>query len=396
MRAVLRTQSSLHPGSVRVVDIINISSSADTLLKNRVLLMRQSGVDNRIICLNGPYVQKLRDIGIPVYTVPLPRGYNPLNLLVSLIQITMYLRRERILIVHTHSSIPGFIGRLAARLAGVPIVIHTVHGFHFHERTPKWKRRFYVAVERFSGLFTHVLLTQNRWDLDQAALYGIVSQDRLRHIGNGIELDRFQVSGRTPSAGSPATITCVARLEPVKNHCMLLEAARLLMERGQDFRIWLVGGGDLRARYEALCAKLGIADRVQFLGYREDIPELLAETDISVLTSVKEGIPRALLESMAMSIPVVATRVNGNCEVVRDGETGFLVELGDTGALADVLERLITDPSLRATIGRRAREVALQEYDETSIVESLKNVYRSQLAKRGVVIRTPASQAAER
>jgi len=378
------------------VDIINLSSSADTLLKNRVWLLRQSGVDNRVICIDGPYVRRLREVGIPVYTVPLPRGYNPIKLLLSLFRIASYLSRERIDLVHTHCSIPGFVGRVAAWLAGVPVIIHTVHGFHFHDRSPRWKRIFYVGIERFTGLVTHALLSQNQHDLEQAARYKIVPRDRLRYIGNGIKLDRFPGARPASSARGPLTITCVARFEPVKNHRMLFESARRLKERGHDFRIWLVGGGDLRSDYEGLCAKLGIGDRVQFLGYREDIPELLAQTDISVLTSVKEGIPRAILESMAMGIPVVATRVNGSREVVREGETGFMVELNDSVALSDVLERLITDPDLRTEIGQRAREVAHREYDETSIVESLKNIYRVQLAQRGVPIRATAPQTAER
>jgi glycosyltransferase involved in cell wall biosynthesis len=376
-----------HSATPRIVDIINLSSSADTLLKSRVWSLRQSGFDNRIICMDGPYVQKLRDIGIPVFTAPLPRGHNPVKVVASLIRIALYLRREQIDLVHTHCSVAGFIGRLAARLAGVPVVIQTVHGFHFHDRSPRWERAIYVALEKFAGLFTDTLLSQNRHDLELAARYGIVPRDRMRYIGNGIQLDQFRRPNGRPSVRGPLTITCVARLEPVKNHRMLFEATRILKQRGHEFRLRLIGGGGLRASHEALCVKLGIADRVTFLGYRDDMADLLAETDISVLTSVKEGIPRALLESMAMGIPVVATRVNGSREVVREGETGFLVELGDSAALANALERLIVDSNLRATIGQRAGEVAQSEYDETPIVESLRTIYRDHLAKRGVVDR---------
>lgn len=383
-----------HSGSTRVVDIVNLSSSADTLLKGRVRLMRQRGVDNRIICMDGPYVEKLRKIGIPVHTVPFPRGYNPVKMLVSLLRIAVYLRRERIDLVHTHCSIPGFIGRLAARLAGVPVVIHTVHGFHFHDRSPELKTRFFVAIERFAGLFTHMLLSQNRYDLGLASRYGIAPPERLRYIGNGIQLDRFARSNSDRSARGPLTITCIARLEPVKNHQMLFEGARLLKERGHNFRINLVGGGELRPTYETLCATMGIADRIRFLGYRDDIPQLLAQSDISVLTSVKEGIPRALLESMATGIPVVATRVNGNREVVREGETGFMVELDDNVALADALERLIEDPALRTKFGQRGQEVARSEYDETSIVESLMGIYRDQLTRHGRPSRATERQTA--
>jgi glycosyltransferase involved in cell wall biosynthesis len=364
-----------------VVDIINLASSADTLLKERVRLLRESGVDNRIICMPGPRVERLEAAGIPVFTAPLPRGYHPVKLFVSLVQIAAYLRRERIDLVHTHCSIPGFIGRLAAWIAGVPVIVHTVHGFHFHDNTPRWKRSLYVGLERFVGFFTHMLLSQNRHDLEQAALSRIVPRKRLRYIGNGIKLDRFPGTRR---AGTPdrLTITCVARLEPVKNHRMLFESVRQLKERGYRFRILAVGDGDLRPDYEALCSKMEIRDCVEFLGYRDDIPELLAETDISVLTSVKEGIPRALMESMAMGVPVVATRVSGNSEVVREGETGFMIDLDDSAGLTEALERLMRDPALREQLGKRCREVAHLEYDEASIVQSLRNIYGELLSGR--------------
>ena len=151
----------------------------------------------------------------------------------------------------------------------------------------------------------------------------------------------------------------------------------------------------MRPEYEALCAKLDIQDNVQFLGYREDIPELLAETDISVLTSVKEGIPRALLESMAMGIPVVATRVNGNREVVRDGETGLMVELDDDQAFTEALERLLTDPGLRREIGDRSRDVAFREYDESAIAEAILTVYRGLLSQREAARQVPSTRTVE-
>ena len=381
---LLPTATPRRPGATRVVDIINLASSADTLLKERVRLLRKNGVDNRIICMDGSRVARLEAAGIPVFTAPLPRGYNPIKLIASLVRIAAYLRRERIDLVHTHCSVPGFVGRLAAWIAGVPVIVHTVHGFHFHDNTPRWKRVFYVALERFVGQFTDMLLSQNRHDLEQAARFRIVAPERLRYIGNGIKLDRFPGTRRARTADT-LTITCVARLEPVKNHRMLFESVRQLKDRGYRFRIWAVGDGDLRTDYEALCSKLEILDCVEFLGYRDDIPELLAETDISVLTSVKEGIPRALLESMAMGVPVVATRVSGNSEVVREGETGFMIDLDDSDGLTEALERLIQNPELREQIGRRSREVAFQEYDESSIVQSLRDIYGRLLSGRNDV-----------
>lgn len=359
---------------LRVVDIINLDSSARTLLRERVLAMRHAGFDNRILCMDGPAVEGLRADGIPVHTVPLPRGLDPLRLARALMDITAYLRRERIEVVHTHCSVPGFVGRIAARLAGVPVVIHTVHGFHFHERTPWPKRWVYVAAEWMCGRFTDTLLTQNHGDLDLATRYGIGRPARRHRIGNGIDLERYRPVPRDPAAGF--TVACIARLEPVKNHGMLFDAVRSMRRRGEEVRVWLIGDGPLRPRYERLCRLMEIDDRVEFLGYREDVPALLARCDAAVLTSLKEGIPRAVLEPMAMALPVVATRVPGTREAVRHGESGWLVPLGDAEALAAALGRLRDEPELRARLGARGRAIAVEEHDERTMITTLQSLYR--------------------
>ena len=385
-----------HPTVIKVVDIINLSSSANTLLRNRVKMMRTSGIDNRIICMDGPYVRSLQEEGIPVETVHLPRGYNVLKLAFSLFQVAAYLRRENIDIVHTHCSIPGFIGRLAAWVVRVPVIIHTVHGFHFHERTATLKRHSYVLLERLAGLFVDALLSQNSDDMEEARWHRIVPPDRLHSIGNGIDLERFRPGMQLPPADGRVTITCVARLEAVKNHKMLFEAVRLLKERGERFKLWVIGDGELRLKYQLLCEGMEIDHLVHFLGYRDDIPELLAQTDIAVLTSIKEGVPRTVLEAMALGIPVVATRVKGTREVVQDGETGFTVQLGDSVGLAAKLSELMKDSALRAKMGRRGREIAVKRFDERAIVNSLRTIYLDLLSKKGIMRNAAIPKVVER
>jgi glycosyltransferase involved in cell wall biosynthesis len=376
----------------RIVDIINLSSSADTLLRERVLAMRARGIDNHIVCMPGPYVQTLRDAGIPVGTARFPRGYNPLKLAWSLFETVAYLRRVKADLVHTHCSVPGVVGRLAARLAGVPVIMHTVHGFHFHDGGRGFSHRLAIAVERFVGHFTGVMLSQNRADIEQAVRHGIVPRERLLYIGNGIDVDRFPTAPVRGGEARTPILICVARVEPVKNHGMLIDAVRQLRDKGVDFTLWLVGGGSGRAALEARCAELGLAAHVRFLGYRDDIPQLLAQADIGVLTSLKEGIPRAALEAMVVGLPVVATRVNGTREVVRHGDSGFLVEVGDVAGLVAALERLLANPVLRAHMGERGRRVVLSEYDEADIVNNLERIYREVLAHRGLAPQTSVSQ----
>jgi glycosyltransferase involved in cell wall biosynthesis/phosphatidylglycerophosphate synthase len=366
----------------RVVDIINLCESAEALLAGRVQAMRARGLDNRIVCMPGPRVEALRAEGIPVHTVPLARGIAPLRNLLATIEIARYLRREQVDIVHTHCSVPGVVGRVAARLAGVPLIIHTVHGFHLREGMPRPLRTLYLAIERFCGRFTDVLLTQSREDLERARRHRIGPPGRRLLIGNGIDLQRYRPRPIRRTKGEPVTITCVARLEPVKNHRMLFEAVTILRRRRVDFRVWIVGDGPLRRRYERLCRYLGIDDVVEFRGHRDDIPEVLADSDILVLTSLKEGVPRAVLEAMAMGIPVVATRVSGTREVVRHLETGLTVALGDSDGLASALDTLVRDPIERARLGTRAWSLAVERFDERAVIDRLHAVYRNHLKDR--------------
>jgi glycosyltransferase involved in cell wall biosynthesis len=372
------------PRPMRVVDIINLSSSADTLLRERVLMMRASGIDDHIVCLDGPRVAPLRALGIPVHTVHMPRGLQPWMLVIAIVETARYLRRTQPDVVHTHCAVPGFVGRVAAWLAGVPVIIHTAHGFPFHEGMSWHERLPFVTAERLCGFVTDTLLTQNRSDLDQAERFGIGPRGRRHYIGNGIDVTQFCPRPEHAHRREVPILTCVARLESVKNHGMLFEAAAILHRRGIPFRLRLVGVGPLQAKYAELCRRLGIHARVEFLGYRNDIPDLLAETDIAVLTSIKEGLPRAALEAMAMGIPVVATRAPGTREVVRHGETGLTVEIGDEPGLADALGLLLDDPELRARLGAHGRRVALEEFDERPVVDTLRELYRSRLLARSV------------
>jgi O-antigen/teichoic acid export membrane protein/glycosyltransferase involved in cell wall biosynthesis len=361
----------------RIVDVINESSSAQALLRDRVAAMRANGYDNRIVCMDGAHVAGLRREGIPMHTVWLPRGLNPIRLVVSLVQLTAYLVRERVDVVHTHCSVPGVVGRLAARLAGVPVVMH---GFHFHEPRSRLARRLSLAVERFCGRLTDVLLTQNREELGLAHAHRIGPADARYWIGNGIDVRRF-TPVRRPERDE-VTITCVARLETVKNHDLLLDAAAVLRRRGVRFRLRLVGDGPRHAALADRARALGLEDVVEFLGRRADVERLLATSDIATLVSVREGIPRAVLEAMASGLPVVATDVPGTREAVGHRETGLLVPLGDGEALADALAFLAARPNARHWMGRRGRALAVKRFDERSVIEALRRAYTVALGER--------------
>ena len=378
---LLDRRERLASTGVRVLDVINLSSSANTLLKNRVLAMRARGFDNRVLCMPGPYVKTLNEQGVPTRAVGLPRDIKPFQMAAAVFEMAAYMRRERVEIVHTHCAMPGLLGRMAAILAGVPTIVHTIHGWDLAGNPGPLVTRLNNWVEIFCGRFTRLMLSQNRADLETVRELKVVPHERLRFIGNGIDLRQFRPKARGTEPRSEVTILCTARFEPVKNHPMLFAAIRKLKESGKRVRLRLIGTGHLGDEYQRQCGELGISDVVEFLGYREDVPELLSQTDIAVLTSIDEGIPRAMLEAMAMRVPCVATNVVGTKETVVDGETGYLVPLNDVDALTDRLIRLIDDPGLRERMGERGRLRVESDFDEDKIIDALAGVYGELLAE---------------
>ena len=205
-------------------------------------------------------------------------------------------------------------------------------------------------------------------------------------MGNGIDLSHFdrrktdEAKNDEPRGSQTARrqtiIVSVTRLDPIKNVGMLLRAADELRGYRSDWEIRIVGNGLCRSELERFVASRGLAPSVRFLGYRDDVPDVLAQADIAVLTSVKEGLPRGLMEPMAMGLPVVATDVKGNRQVVVEGLCGFLVPLDDHVALAQRLMLLIDDLDLRRRMGRKAYQRARESFDERNVIRSLLNIYR--------------------
>jgi len=372
---------------IRILDVVNTDHAALHFLAYRVAwINRHGGFRNDIVCGRGPHLARVVAPGAEITALDVPRTLAPGGVARLLAQLTGHLRRRRYTLVHTHNSITGAVGRMAARLAGVPVTVHTTHGFHFHERMSRAARLGWVTIERVLARATDALFCQNREELAELERLGFAPRHGAWHVGNGIDLDAFRPRAAPPTHPRPVCLS-VGRLEGVKNHAMLFRALRRLGARAPE--TWLVGDGPRRAEYEATVRRAGLAGRVRFLGYRYDVAALTAAADVAVLTSVKEGMPRALMQAMAVGVPVVATDVKGSREAVADGDTGFLVPLDDDAALADRLARLLDTPALREEMGRRGVQHAREHFDEARIVERLAGLYRDVLRRRGLAVPAP-------
>jgi glycosyltransferase involved in cell wall biosynthesis len=322
-------------------------------------------------------IPELERIPIPTLVRPVA----PVADLRALSSLRSALRSFRPQIVHTHSSKAGSLGRLAARIEHVPSV-HTVHGFGFTPLQSPPKRALFKAAERFMASFTDHFVTVSEADRSRGIEMGLFDPERTRVIRAAIDLARFRNAGDGLGArrrlGVPEDVPLVTQIGNFKAQKAPLDFVRVaakVLERRSNAWFVMVGDGPLRTPAESLARDLGIADRMVFSGWWDDVPGLLAATTVSVLTSRHEGLPCSVVESLAAGVPVVATAVDGTVEVVRPRENGYLAAAGDVGALADPIVRLLGDPDLRKRMGEAARE-GLEEFDQRLMVRQQEDLYR--------------------
>jgi glycosyltransferase involved in cell wall biosynthesis len=299
------------------------------------------------------------------------------------------MRRERFDVVHTHTPKAGLLGQLAARIAGVPTVANTLHGFYFHDDTKPWLRRFYIWMERVAAKCSDTILSQNREDMATAVAERIASPEQLKWLGNGIDVARFDRRRLTDSsledlrreigidAGAPV-IGFVGRLVEEKGILDLLQAAKAVIDELPNAEFLIVGPYDEEkpdALRPEVAERYGVAANCHFVGMRNDMPELYALMDVLVLPSYREGFPRAPMEASAMGVASVVTDIRGCRETVDHGENGLFFPVGDADALARSLIELLRDDERRARMGETGRRIAEDRFDEQKVFDRVLSEY---------------------
>jgi len=307
----------------------------------------------------------------------------PLHDLAAVPRLALTLRRLRVDVVHTHSSKAGILGRVGAWLAGVPCIVHTVHGWSFNDEQSLAARSLYVALERLAARLTDRLLVVSESDRRRGTTLRIGKPDRYRVVRSGIDASLYRAPSRPrelvrrelgfgPDDVVVGTLAC---LKPQKAPLDFVEAARLARARDPRLRFFIAGDGPERKAVEARIAAAGLPDHVKLLGWRRDAADLLHAMDLFLLTSRFEGLPRAVLQAMAAGVAVIATEVDGIPEVVREGETGVLVPPARPEIAARRVVELGADPVLRARLAACARARLGAEYDLARMVRQLEREY---------------------
>jgi glycosyltransferase involved in cell wall biosynthesis len=326
-----------------------------------------------VLCIQerGTHAEQVEQLGIPVESLDCgKRGFR--SIIPRLIRSLCRLQPD---ILHTHNPHPHLVGSLAAAVLRHPIVINTKHG----RNTPEVRRA--VLANRFAAMLSTYLVAVSSDATQVAMQIERVPRRKVRTIHNGIDLEKFPFPDRRRQAG-PVRAIHVARLNAIKDQRSLLEAVRFAVDRVPEFRLTIVGDGPMHDELLALQAALGLQRNVAFLGERHDVPALLAEADLFVLSSLKEGLSLTLLEAMAMGLAVVATDVGGNREVVIPGKTGVLVPSRSPEKLADAIVDLVRRPETVRAMGRRGREWVEQHFSLDRMVEKYEELYETAFEPR--------------
>ena len=314
--------------------------------------------------------------------------------LMALGELMLLMKSERYDIVHTHNSKAGFLGRLAARLVGVPIVVHTIHGFAFHEFEKPPRRILFILLEKFAANLADKLITISEPLKEWGLRLKIGKKEQYTTIYSGIEIEKFKieidVEKKKREFGinfDDLVVGVVAKLWEGKGHRDILIAAKEVVKEIPNVKFMFVGEGYLRRELEKLTQELELDNHVIFTGFRRDIPEITAIFDIAVLASYYEGMGRVLLEAMVLAKPVVATKVGGIVDVVEDGKTGFLVPPKNPKALAEAMIRLLSDERLRKIMGKEARKRIDTRFSAQAMVSKIEEVYQELIKRKEGILR---------
>jgi len=385
--------------SLRVLQLCAVDFTVMHFLRPLIRFLEQKGFEVTTVCSEGSYFSQLQKEGLRLHPIPIARSMNLFSHIRSLYILHRHLRKNPYDIIHVHTPIASLLGRIAARLAGVPIRIYTAHGFYFHDDMPNLKRRFHVALERFGARWGDFIFTQSEEDRETAIREKISPPEHIRTIGNGIDVRHFdpaQITEGTSARyraefgipdGAPI-IGIIGRIVREKGYFEFVEAAARILRQLPETNFLCIGE-TLKSDHDATGAELHrrIADlkldgRIHFAGLRSDIRELLSIMNIYTLPSYREGMPRSILEAMAMERPVVATNIRGCREEIVEGRTGHLVPPRDADALAKAVISLLRDPSKAADMGRSGRLRVLEFFTEEKVLERQYDVYQELIAEK--------------
>jgi glycosyltransferase involved in cell wall biosynthesis len=393
-----RIQGKLMQKPISVIHIITrlIIGGAQENTIYTVELLDKKGFKSSIISgpqtgSEGSLIEEAQERGVQIKILPsLLREISPLNDVITMIKLVRIFRQEPVDIIHTHSSKAGILGRFAAHVAGIPIIIHTVHGWSFHDFMSPILRQIYIILERWAASLTDALIVVTQKDIQKGLESRIGKPEKYHLIRSAIPLEQFKSNQFTRDSlrnqldipKDAIVIGNVGRFSPQKNPLDWVKIAGEIGRKNPLVYFLLVGDGPLRQEVEMQIEKENLSNRFILTGLRRDIPEILSVMDIFLITSLWEGLPRVIPQAMSMRLPVVSNRADGTNEVIQDGVNGFLCDPGDIDCAVKICQGLISNPILRQEIGQKGHNTVCEEFNLENMIQQIEQLYIDQLSKK--------------
>jgi len=384
----LRAQGVAHGRRLKVFHLVDSLQIGGTETQAVELAVRMPADEYEITlgCLlaEGPLRERLQGSSVAVEEFHPRGGMDSLGGAYQLLRLAAFLRRGRFDVMHAHDLWSNLMGVLAARLAGVPAILSSQRDLSHLEWYQGSRRAWLRRIQNLA----HVVLANATPIRDALLAEHVLTAEKLRVVHNGVDTARFERGQRDRERvfadSSPAKyVVLVGNMHTdVKGHPWLIAAAPAVVQEFPQTRFVFAGDGASRAMFEKQVVELGLQKNFLFLGRRQDIPDVLASSDIAVLPSKAEGLPNAVLEYMAAGLPTIATNVGGNAELVEDGVTGLLVLPQDPPALANALLRLLRDPAFASQVALKGRQMATREFSFERLVREIDALYTELLTKR--------------
>lgn len=383
---------------IKILFICAVDLTVESFLLPLIDRLIVEGYEVKTLCSYGPRTAKLQKMGYKIKNITILRKIRPVSNLLSIIRIYRYIKKDKFDIVHVYTPIASIIGRIAAKLAKVPIIIYSSLGFYFHDNMIWWRKKTFILIEKLSAKFTDFIFTVSNEDEKTAIKERIIHRNKIISLnGIGVDTDKFSMKMIAKEIvikrkkelmiiNAQKIIGYLGRILKEKGVIDLLEAFLITKKTIPETKLLLIGGNlymerdtKTKCNIKAFIESHGLKEDVIITGFTEDVREYLAMIDVLVLPSYREGMPKSILEAMAMAKPVVATNIRGCREELVDGVTGFLVPAKDPNALSKAIIKILTNENLALKMGKEGRRRAEELFDEKIVINKQIKVYRNLL-----------------
>ena len=374
---------------IKICYVTSVDITLRFILLNHMKFLREQGYNISAVCSQGKWLEDVQKEGIKVKTIELKRKISPLSDLAAFFKLYFYFRKEKFDIIHTHTPKPEVYGQIAAKLAGVPVIIDTLHGFDLPADVSFFGRKIFFLLKKSAAKCSDLIFSVNKKNIETLVNEKICSPSIIKYFGNGIDTKRFDLSRfseefiahkKSEIGIKPGrkVMGIVARLVEEKGYLDLFNAFKLILNTFPDTILLVVGPlepekGD--AIKTSIVKEYGIENNVIFLGERADVDEIYPLMDVFILPSHREGLPYTILEASSTGKPVVATNVGGCPEAIDDKKTGLLVNPKRPEELAEAVMHLFSNPDQALAMGREGRKKVLAQFDENIVFERIKTEY---------------------